>query len=365
MEPSLLTEEQVESVLLAPTEFGEYFTEATEQDEQDFGGAGPSCLEAIEDPSGEPAATASRDYEGTFDNGKSLYGVASMEVSSFATVEEIADAFEAAKKGLADCGTETIDGVEFTITYDPDLQPVTGVDDQIFLEMQGATAASEEELVDDALATDVAMSIAMLRTGNNTALLMLADYTMKGATHAEMDIAAHAQTAADRLRAVISGQEFTGPGLYEFEYMGATGTIEIPAEATHPAVAEFEEYRQTVGGAPVTYLVAEIDNTNGTDDINMYEVDIVTEEGEQLTTYGVGDAIDVWGDLVDTNTDEGVDLYNRGVDLSNAQLDSLLPGAKGTQVLILDAPLDSVSRVFVYPAGGVDRVEATKALSVP
>lgn len=196
-------------------------------------------------------------------------------------MEEIADAFEAAKKGLADCGTETIDGVEFTITYDPDLQPVTGVDDQIFLEMQGATAASEEELVDDALATDVAMSIAMLRTGNNTALLMLADYTMKGATHAEMDIAAHAQTAADRLRAVISGQEFTGPGLYEFEYMGAYRDHRDPRRGDPSRRGRVRGVPADGRRCPVTYLVAEIDNTNGTDDINMYEVDIVTEEGEQ------------------------------------------------------------------------------------
>ena len=52
---------------------------------------------------------------------------------------------------------------------------------------------------------------------------------------------------------------------------------------------------------------------------------------------------------------------HQGVDLSNGNQIYLLPSAKRTVFLTSQIPVSHVSRVFVYPSGGFDRVEAALA----
>lgn len=162
-----------------------------------------------------------------------------------------------------------------------------------------------------------------------------------------------ASTTTDPATVVASG-----PGTYTFSYMGASGSIDIPASASEPSLANFEAYRKKASAAPVTYLLAKIDNSNGTSSINMYSIVVVTDDGQQVTGTGVGGTISKWQEAFGTSDTKN---YNAGVSLINDNNFYLQPGAKGNAILVADHPFSTVKRVFVYPAGGVDKVEATKA----
>ena len=155
----------------------------------------------------------------------------------------------------------------------------------------------------------------------------------------------------------LAATEPIGPGAYQFDYLGAVGNIEIPLSPDDPAVAELEEYRKLTGSDDVGYVKVIVDNTNGTDDINMYSVVAVTSAGEQVEFTGLDEAISTWQDRL---PEDDVAGYNRGVELTNQHQFFLHPGAKGTAILINPEPVSDVSRVFVYPAGGSNRVEAYK-----
>lgn len=150
-----------------------------------------------------------------------------------------------------------------------------------------------------------------------------------------------------------------GPGLYAFEYAGAVGSVMVPTPADDARVQEVEAYREAAGAEPVTYVVAEVDNTAGTDDVNMYSVVVVTEDGQQVELMGISDLLGEW-------MGEGSTDYNRGVRLSNEHRFFLRPGAVGTAVLAVEGELSSdPARVYVLPAGGMTEVEATRLEGLP
>lgn len=155
----------------------------------------------------------------------------------------------------------------------------------------------------------------------------------------------------------VAAADPIGPGAYQFDYMGAAGNIEIPLSVEDPAVADLEAYRKLTGSDGVGYARVVIDNTAGTEDINLYQVIAVTSAGEQVEFTGLDEAISTWRDRL---PEEDVDGYNRGVDLVNDNQVFVLPGAKSTAILINPEPVSDVSRLFAYPAGGFDRVEAYK-----
>jgi hypothetical protein len=71
---------------------------------------------------------------------------------------------------------------------------------------------------------------------------------------------------------------------------GAEVTFTLPTPATHPAVKDLEALRVKAGGAPVSYLVAEVDNRKGTGRVNMYQVDAFDAEGAQFQVLHGGHA---------------------------------------------------------------------------
>ncbi len=152
-----------------------------------------------------------------------------------------------------------------------------------------------------------------------------------------------------------------GPGTYEFEYLGTTATLEVPTATSDARLADVEAYRQEAGAAEVSYVVADVDNTNGTENINMYQIVVVTEDGQQVEFGSLDPIISEWRDLISPNG-EDIDASNRGSDLINEHQVYLLPGAKESAILAAKEQIQSVARVYVYPAGGFDMIEATKAL---
>lgn len=126
-----------------------------------------------------------------------------------------------------------------------------------------------------------------------------------------------------------------------------------------PRLQKYGDYRRLAQAPTVTYLIAHVDNrSEGV--INMYQVVVVTAEGRQVEATSVSDYVDRWRDAI---SEKGGDwtAVNRGYQLANDSTFYLHPGAKGTAILATDVPIKSVKRVFVYPAGGFDRLEAFRA----
>ncbi|MEI8406336.1 MULTISPECIES: hypothetical protein [unclassified Kribbella] len=155
-----------------------------------------------------------------------------------------------------------------------------------------------------------------------------------------------------------SPKPWTGPGVYSFAYQGAVGTIQIPASIMDPRLERYGDYRRLAKAPAITYVIAQVDNQSD-DTINMYEVVIVTDAGQQIEATSISNYVDAWSNAF---AGEGGDIkkYTKGIELSNASNFYLHPGAKGTAILGAKEPIKTVKRVFVYPAGAFDRVEARR-----
>lgn len=86
------------------------------------------------------------------------------------------------------------------------------------------------------------------------------------------------------------------PGTYRVTTgSGAEINFLLPTSATDPAVAAIEAYRVKAGAAPVSYLVADVDNRKGTVPVNLYAVSVLDAGGRQFTFSSVADVIHSWG----------------------------------------------------------------------
>jgi len=156
---------------------------------------------------------------------------------------------------------------------------------------------------------------------------------------------------------------------------GADITFTLPTPATDPAVAKLEAYRGKTGGAPVSYLVAEVDNRKGTDFVNMYQVNAFDADGKQYTFSTVTDSLKLWGPsygedykytlpsgkVLDDAT--GSALSSEATELHNANLNGVDVAEKATIVLASsNATLPTeFTRVSVQPSGGGEGEDATPA----
>jgi hypothetical protein len=143
---------------------------------------------------------------------------------------------------------------------------------------------------------------------------------------------------------------------WTFDYQGATGTFKLSGDPTNADAAAVESARATVDGESVTLVPVEIDNTAGTESINMYGITVVTKDGQQIKSVDLADKFSAWEDAAGGD----IDKYNALVDANNeyAMFD-LAAGAKGTALVAFDQPVTSAWRVTVMPAGGFDEVEAS------
>lgn len=90
-----------------------------------------------------------------------------------------------------------------------------------------------------------------------------------------------------------------GQGIYQGEtYEGAIVTVAVPGEAPEDVVS----YQEAAGAQDVGYLVAEVDNTGGTSETYLFEIQVVDTEGKTHTYQDLSSATYAWGspsDLVD------------------------------------------------------------------
>jgi hypothetical protein len=130
-------------------------------------------------------------------------------------------------------------------------------------------------------------------------------------------------------------------------------------------VAAIEAFRVKAGAAPVSYLVADVDNRKGAELVNMYMVSAFNDEGRQFTFSRVSDVIDSWGpnytsDYKWTMPDGrvleeavGDELNAESGELQNAHLNDADVAERTTMILASnDAELPpEFTRVAVRPLG--------------
>ena len=110
----------------------------------------------------------------------------------------------------------------------------------------------------------------------------------------------------------------------------------------------------------MTYVASDIDNRNGAQTITMYRVVVITDDGRQIEAPNISVRLATWRDTFSSTGSGNVQAYDRGVELEHA-IQPLPPGTSGTLINAAAQLVPSVARVFVYPTGGLDRVEAVKS----
>jgi len=174
----------------------------------------------------------------------------------------------------------------------------------------------------------------------------------------------------------MEGMGIMEPGEYEVYSMdGAHITFDLPADPEDEALQEIEQYRQGVQAEPVTYIIADVDNREGADSVDMYQVAVFDEDGNKYEFSEVSNYIsDIspktdWEGDDDTyllpngerlSLEEGSNLRHQSVDLHNEYLYGASAGERKTLIRVYegdDLP-DEFTRVSVMPSGAYDEVEA-------
>jgi hypothetical protein len=141
-----------------------------------------------------------------------------------------------------------------------------------------------------------------------------------------------------------------GPGVYSgTAESGLTVTVEIPtpeaALQADPTASAVEQYRIAARAPEFTYLLVELDNTQGTEEQLILDtaVVVIDEFGVQLKVEHVfaSDAM-YETHIFDKAPEAANELYSETYDNQR-----LLPGAKGTFVYATDDPLPEPVSVFI------------------
>ena len=202
-----------------------------------------------------------------------------------------------------------------------------------------------------------------------------------GSTETTSDEPQSAEEAQQEYADQLESGEAQGPppmpaGEYE-AYAEAGGHIvmQIPASTNDEPIAEIEEYREATGAEPVTYLIADVDNRDGTDSINMWKVEVFDEEGNSYEFNGVSEYVSDIGpeadwasedesytliDGTEISKDEYFTLNSISTDLHNEHLHGASAAERKTMILVYegtDLP-DEYTRVAVFPNGATEEVDA-------
>lgn len=143
------------------------------------------------------------------------------------------------------------------------------------------------------------------------------------------------------------------PGTYQaYAPSGAELTIELPATEVP---ADIEAYRLKVDAPEVVYVSVDVDNREGEQSVNMYEIDVYDPAGKEYTFSGVETLIGEWMDDVGVDTNEQIDLYNEGVDLSNKYMDNVAVSERATMVLYGTELPEQIADVQVWAEGAFEK----------
>lgn len=164
----------------------------------------------------------------------------------------------------------------------------------------------------------------------------------------------------------------------EFETYSTEGAhivFNLPADTDNEHIAEVEQYRDAAGIDAVTYLTADVDNREGTDSVNMYQVKAFDEDGNEYAFEKLDMAMYEWSpyrsydidneqfELPDgTPTDEEtyLQLDEQMSDITENLVTNVSASGRDTIILTYegdDLP-DEFTRVAVWPNGAFEEAEA-------
>ena len=163
---------------------------------------------------------------------------------------------------------------------------------------------------------------------------------------------------------------------YQLVTMGnATVSFFLPANVTDPRLSEIEAFRRDTKAPAVSYIIAEVDNRDGLEPVNMYNISAFDADGKKYEFSRVDEAINDWkpsytsdyeyvmpdGSKLDAAAGDA--LNNRGVALNNAHINNAAVGERTTLVLCstaTDFP-QKFAKVTAQPNGMGDPQEAVLA----
>lgn len=151
-----------------------------------------------------------------------------------------------------------------------------------------------------------------------------------------------------------------GKGDYEFQTgYGVVGTFTLPGKPN----ATVERMRKMVGEKPIKYIDVKIDNRNGEQPANMYQLAFFDAAGKKYDIAHATEPIEVWRERYAST--ETPDLYNEFVAATNSMVESVDVGEVNTISFAYTGELpDEFARIAVKAHGDSDTTEAYVAGSM-
>jgi hypothetical protein len=148
----------------------------------------------------------------------------------------------------------------------------------------------------------------------------------------------------------------SGDGLHQDWHFvtddGARGTFTVPSK-TNKLVQRIETERSNAKGKRLYYVLIDIDNTKGSEQVRLDTVEFVDQDGRRIQSLDEQDVIERW------HLPSGYAARRRLIKLQTDMALSFDPGKEGTAVKVFNRRISSISRAFVYLEDGLAVVEAS------
>ena len=147
----------------------------------------------------------------------------------------------------------------------------------------------------------------------------------------------------------------SGDGLHQDWHFvtdeGARGTFTVPSK-TNKLAQRIETERSNAKGKRLYYVLIDLDNTNGSEQVRLDTIEFVDQDGHRIQSLDEQDVIERW------HLPSGYAARRRLIKLQTDMAISLAPGEEGTAVKVFNRRVSSISRAFVYLEDGLAVVEA-------
>ncbi|ROP45978.1 hypothetical protein [Pseudokineococcus lusitanus] len=126
-------------------------------------------------------------------------------------------------------------------------------------------------------------------------------------------------------------------------------TVHVPADSSDDHVEDLEDFREDTDAGPVCWVVVEVDNRDGTEVVDLPEVDVVAADGSRVTLQRASDVLSTWAERSDDD-----DAVARAVELITQTGGTVSPGQEGYLVLLAAEDLDDPRAAHVRLTDGGD-----------
>ena len=126
---------------------------------------------------------------------------------------------------------------------------------------------------------------------------------------------------------------------------------------TNKLAQRIEAERSDAKGKRLYYLLIDLDNTKGSEQVRLDTIEFVDQDGHRIQSLEEQDVIERW------HLPSGYAARRRLIKLQTDMAISLAPGEEGTAVKVFNRRISSISRAFVYLEDGLAVVEALRRAS--